>query len=98
MSLDAIVSKITEQASNIAPLGSTVKFKIDDTTLYVDGTGEANTVSTEDKDADCVITTTMDTFSKLKSGDLNPMMAVMTGKIKIKGDMSIAMKLQSLLG
>jgi putative sterol carrier protein len=34
---------------------------------------------------------------KLKTGDLNPMMAVMSGKVKIKGDMGLAMKLQSLL-
>jgi putative sterol carrier protein len=30
------------------------------------------------------------------TGKLNPMTAVMFGKIKIAGDMSIAMKLQSL--
>ena len=35
---------------------------------------------------------------KLVKGELNPMMAVMTGKVKIKGDMGVAMKLQSLVG
>ncbi|MBL0023782.1 MAG: SCP2 sterol-binding domain-containing protein [Saprospiraceae bacterium] len=34
---------------------------------------------------------------QLKNGELNPMMAVMSGKIKIKGDMGLAMKLQSLI-
>jgi putative sterol carrier protein len=38
-----------------------------------------------------------DTLERLKNGDLNAMMAVMSGKIKIKGDMSLAMKLQNLL-
>jgi putative sterol carrier protein len=33
----------------------------------------------------------------LLHGDLNPMMAVMTGKVKISGDMTVAMKLQNLL-
>lgn len=97
MSLDAIVAKIEEQAGRIDPIGSTVKFKLDDTTIYVDGTGDGNKISTEDKDADCVISTTMDTFIKLRNGDINPMMAMMTGKIKIKGDMAVAMKLQSLM-
>lgn len=97
MSLEAIVSKITEQAANISPIGSRVKFQLDDNILLVDGTGDANVISTEDGEADCIISTSMDTFMKLKSGDINPMMAVMTGKVKIKGDMSIAMKLQSLL-
>ncbi len=97
MSLEAIVAKISEQAANISPIGSTVKFMLDDQCLYVDGTGDTNAVSTENKEADCVISTSMDTFMKLKNGDINPMMAVMTGKVKIKGDMSIAMKLQSLM-
>jgi putative sterol carrier protein len=34
---------------------------------------------------------------QLKNGELNPMMAVMSGKVKIKGDMGLAMKLQSLI-
>ncbi len=97
MSLEAIVTKISEQAKNISPIGATVKFALDDNVIHVDGTGESNVISTEDKEAECVISTSMDTFVKLKNGDINPMMAVMTGKVKIKGDMSIAMKLQSLM-
>ena len=37
-------------------------------------------------------------FLKLVSGKLNAQMAFMTGKIKIQGDMGLAMKLQQLLG
>jgi putative sterol carrier protein len=37
-------------------------------------------------------------MEQLRSGSLNPMMAIMSGKIKVKGDMSVAMKLQSMLG
>ena len=97
MSLDSILEKLNTQAQNISPIGSTVKFVLDEHTIHVDGNGDKNVVSSEDKDADCVITTSLETFNKLKSGELNPMMAVMTGKIKIKGDMGVAMKLQSLL-
>ncbi len=97
MSVDLILDKLNEQAGNISPIGATVKFVLDEHSVYVDGTGDKNIVSSDDKEADCVITTSMDTFTKLKNGELNPMMAVMTGKIKIKGDMGIAMKLQSLL-
>jgi putative sterol carrier protein len=97
MSFESILEKLNEQAGNISPIGAKVKFVLDEHTIFVDGTGDKNVVSNDDNEADCVISTTMDTFQKLKSGDLNPMMAVMTGKIKIKGDMGIAMKLQSLL-
>ena len=96
--IDQVINQITEQASNISPLGATFKFILDDNPIFIDGTGETNVVSAEDKEAECTITTSVETLQKLKSGDLNPMMAVMSGKIKIKGDMGLAMKLQSLVG
>lgn len=34
---------------------------------------------------------------KMVNGDLNPVTAFMSGKVKIQGDMSLAMKLQGLL-
>ena len=55
-------------------------------------------VSQENEEADCTITTTAEVLMDLKNGDLNPMMAVMGGKIKIGGDMGLAMKVQTLLG
>lgn len=97
MSLESILEKLNQQAGTISPIGARIKFVLDEHTIFVDGTGDKNIVSSEDRDADCVISTTLDTFNKLKSGELNPMMAVMTGKVKIKGDMGVAMKLQSLL-
>lgn len=99
MSLNAAIKEVIEkQAGNIDPLGAVIKFVLDDKPILIDGTGDTNTVSEEDNEADCTIITSAETIAKLKSGDLNPMMAVMSGKIKIKGDMGLAMKLQSLLG
>ena len=47
-------------------------------------------------DADAVITTSEETFQKIVSGEQNPTSAYMTGKLKVKGDMGAAMKLQKL--
>ena len=47
-------------------------------------------------DADCTISTTEETFEKIASGEQNPTSAYMTGKLKVKGDMGAAMKLQKL--
>jgi len=96
--IEVVLNEMKTQAANAAPLGGTLKFVLDDNPIYIDGTGDANVVTAEDKDADTVIITSIETWGKLKSGDLNPMMAVMGGKVKIKGDMGLAMKLQSLLG
>ena len=47
-------------------------------------------------DADVTITTSGETFDKIASGEQNATTAYMTGKLKIKGDMGAAMKLQKL--
>lgn len=47
-------------------------------------------------DADVTIVASEDTFQKIASGEQNPTTAYMTGKLKIKGDMGAAMKLQKL--
>jgi putative sterol carrier protein len=38
-----------------------------------------------------------DDFVGLATGTLDPTMAFMTGKLKVRGDMALAMKLQNLL-
>jgi len=50
----------------------------------------------EGGDADCTISATEENFMKIVRGEQNPTTAYMTGKLKIKGDMGAAMKLQKL--
>ena len=47
-------------------------------------------------DADVTISTSQETFEKIVAGEQNPTSAYMTGKLKIKGDMGAAMKLQKI--
>jgi putative sterol carrier protein len=47
-------------------------------------------------DADATISTSSDVFEKIVAGEQNATTAYMTGKLKIKGDMGAAMKLQKL--
>ena len=97
MSFEAVITGMQERAKTAPALGKTLKFDFGDDKMYVDGTGDANTITKDDKEADCVVVVSLEDFASIASGDLNPMSAVMTGKMKIKGDMSVAMKLQSLL-
>jgi putative sterol carrier protein len=48
------------------------------------------------ENADAIITTSEDTFERIVNGEQNPTSAYMTGKLKVKGDMGAAMKLQKL--
>ena len=97
MSLEIITAEIAKQAANVEALGAKLKFVLDDDIIFIDGSGSENIVSNNDDEADCSIITSKDTLAKLRDGSLNPMMAVMSGKVKIKGDMGLAMKLQSLI-
>jgi len=48
--------------------------------------------------AKCTVTAATNDFMNIVSGKMNPQMAFMSGKLKIKGDMGLAMKLQKVIG
>jgi putative sterol carrier protein len=54
------------------------------------------TVDEGDSGGDCTISTSAETFDRVVKGEQNPTAAYMSGKLKIKGDMGAAMKLQKL--
>ena len=58
----------------------------DGTVTVTDGVGEG----------DCTFSTSEENFEKIVAGEQNPTTAYMTGKLKIKGDMGAAMKLQKI--
>jgi putative sterol carrier protein len=62
----------------------------------VDVDDGAITVAEGGGDADVTISTSQETFEQIVAGEQNPTSAYMTGKLKIKGDMGAAMKLQKL--
>lgn len=64
-----------------------------DGVIVIDGA----TISTTDAPADCTIKLSLDDLQSLIAGDLNPTMAFMTGKIKVEGDMTVAMALQKII-
>ncbi len=54
------------------------------------------TVTEGEGEADTTLTTSEESFLAIARGEQNPTTAYMTGKLKIKGDMGAAMKLQKL--
>ena len=80
-----------------AGLTATYRFEIDgagDWTVDVED-GKVS-VTENGGDADTTITTSSETFLKIANGEQNPTAAYMSGKLKVKGDMGQAMKLQKL--
>jgi putative sterol carrier protein len=64
-----------------------------DGVIVIDGAS----ISTTDGPTDCTIKLSLDDLESLIAGDLNPTMAFMSGKIKIEGDMTVAMALSQLI-
>ena len=102
MSADSVREFFASLESRVDPgktAGMTNSYVFD-----VDGAGQwtvrvadgSVSVSEGAEDADVTITGTAETFERIVKGEQSPTTAYMTGKIKIKGDMGAAMKLQKL--
>lgn len=97
MSLEEHTSLITEKTANITDLNKKVKFDLtDEGIIHVDATVVPPTVSNEDLDANVTFILSMENFEGLLDGSLNPQMAFMMGKLKIEGDMGLALKLADI--
>jgi putative sterol carrier protein len=48
-------------------------------------------------DTDCTITVSLENLQAMMNGELNAVSGFMSGKLKVAGDMSVAMKLQSVV-
>lgn len=98
MGLDELTNRIKEKVGTNSGLDATVKFDLgSDGVIYVDGKSSPNSVSNENKDADCTISMTLENFLQLIQGDLDPTTAYMFGKLKVEGSMGVAMKLSKVI-
>ncbi len=86
----ALATKVEEMGFD-----GSVKFEIEDEGVIRIADG---TVTDQDGEADVTVSAAADVFQELFEGDLSPTAAFMSGKIKIDGDMGLAMKMSSLLG
>ena len=84
-------------ASKTAGMNNTYVFEIDGAGTWTVAVRDGAVDVTEGAgDGDCTIAASAENFAKIISGDQNPTTAYMSGKLKIKGDMGAAMKLQKL--
>jgi putative sterol carrier protein len=93
--------KLTENPGTVAGMNAIYQFNVTG-----DGGGSwyadlkatpPNVAAGTSATANCTITVASKDFVDIKTGKLSGQMAFMTGKLKIAGDMGLAMKLQKIL-
>lgn len=93
MNVADLANDLKERVANGA-FDSVVKFDCgDDGVLVIDH----QTVTTEDRETDCTIGIALEDLESIVAGDLDPTAAFMAGKLKVDGDMAVAMKLGQVL-
>jgi putative sterol carrier protein len=92
---EALPSKV--DPGKIAGMSNSYVFDISDvgawTVTVADG---AVSVAEGAHEADCTLSASEETLMKIARGEANPTTAYMTGKLKIKGDVGAALKLQKI--
>ncbi len=94
MSLDTIAAAIRKKLET-RRFSGTLKFDCGAAGVIVLADG---TATTDDRPTDCTLTISEANLGKLLAGKLNPMTGVMLGKLKVSGDLGVAMGLAKLLG
>ncbi len=96
--LEAAAAALREKFADTDFAGS-VKFDIEDEGVILVAEGEVGTENDPGEiDADVTIGASLDTFREIFDGELSPTTAYMTGRMRIDGDMGLAMKLSQILG
>ncbi|WP_419813859.1 SCP2 sterol-binding domain-containing protein [Glacieibacterium sp.] len=99
MSLERITEQMRSRVGTSANLRKSVKFDFgDDGVVRIDDTVSPAVVDNQDLPVDCTVKVSMSDFTDMATGKQNPQMAFMMGKLKIEGDMSVALQLGSILG
>ncbi len=93
MSIADVTAQVRQKVSG-GGIDETVKFDCGaDGVILVSGEAVAN----EDGAAECVISIGLEDLEALLAGDLSPTEGFMSGKLKVAGDMNVAMKLGSII-
>lgn len=98
MDIEKVFVEMQEKVKKMDPIKAKMKFVMGEYVFLIDGTGTGNVVSQhDDLNANCTVKTDLKTFEEMKSGRLDSITALLTGKINIDGSMGLAFQLRSLI-
>ena len=98
MDLPAITDAMRQKMGDDSGLNAILKFDCgEDGVVVLDGRSSPNRVLNDNIGADCTIKISRANLVALMTGQMDPTMGFMTGKFKVSGDMTVALKLQKVL-
>ncbi|WOF75075.1 SCP2 sterol-binding domain-containing protein [Parvibaculaceae bacterium PLY_AMNH_Bact1] len=96
--LSALAAYLEDEISGATPIGAVLKFEYPDGgCLVIDGTGNANRISLENEEADCVVSLPLETHAQMLRFELDQTTAFREGRMRIKGNIAVAIKLGPLV-
>lgn len=98
MSLAECTGAIRDKVGTDSGLGATLKFDLGpDGVIFVDAASVPNSVDNTDRPADCTIRIALADLAAMMAGTMDPATAFLMGKVKVEGDMSVAMRLPQVV-
>ncbi|HSI66428.1 MAG TPA: SCP2 sterol-binding domain-containing protein [Planococcus sp. (in: firmicutes)] len=93
-----IEKEINSNPEPISGMDTVYQFEIDGEVFQLQlKEGNAKILTDAESDPDCTLIMSYGNFNKFLAGKLNGMTAFMTGKLKIQGDMTKALKLENIV-
>jgi putative sterol carrier protein len=97
--LQGITERVRKAVGDASGVDARIKFNFgDEGWLFIDAKSTPNQVNNDDQPSDITIAVSMANFEKIIDGKLNPKLALMTGRMRLRGDIRIAMRLDKVFG
>jgi len=98
MSLESMTEAVRRAIGEDCGLKKRIKFVFEEGAIHVDGVAVPNVVSNDgEKEADLTLGLSLENFERIMAREISGKKVMLTGKMKIRGDVRITMQLDRIL-